>query len=663
MRPALALPRRLQFDPISHPPHLVLAGIILRWVHSGSRWRARLFYGLIIWQLVGLFLMVVAGPAFAAPDTDSGGNTAADPSVLGWMDIKDSSNIPVADYFIAIDHGNAVSLFTGGDKKVNLGIAPLLEAEYGLIKITVLIGLWIIDYGLSFEWMDYIATPFAKLGQAMEGFTSSIGIIGLFLTLAGGVAAIAIVRGHFSRATYQIVSAIIICTLMTTVLAHPVAELIGSDGYLAKARDIGMAASSGLAQGTGGSPTDSASARTKLQHSLADSFARKPTQIINFNTIVDKTSCKGVWETGIRGKNPDKLKDSIAKCNKDMKYAADHLSGDRIGTALLIWVMALVLLVFAAGLLGKVVLSVFLALINAIIFIIVGLGGTVAGPLQTTAYKCLCNIGLAILMIPVTVIYAGAYCSLLNSMLEVGGSPVRVMMLATLMLVIALLAFRRINAGLKQGQGNVLSWISQGGRELPNAQPSRAVQAAKHGVRRTSALAITAGAAALGVPPTITGLARHAGKGVRNAIKAPKTAATQNNQSNNNYNQYLKAHSYSQYANAYGQYTNAYGQWANTQNGNNTPAPAQAPVTGTRVTVMQQIQHLPPLHPAVATAVGAAPHRVSPTTSMPTATAAQRPGPITPHRQRATAPAPRRPQPTRPAQRRTTAAPQMASTP
>src|SRR5262249_15352121 len=152
------------------PVHLALAGMVLRWVHSGSRWRARIIYGLLIWQLIGLFVLVIAGPAFADPvATKPNAPNPADTSLLGWITVKDSSNIPISQYFIAVDQGNPVSLLPGldiNDKKANIVLAPILELEYGWIKITCQVALWIVGYGLSFHWLSFIATPFDKLGEA-----------------------------------------------------------------------------------------------------------------------------------------------------------------------------------------------------------------------------------------------------------------------------------------------------------------------------------------------------------------------------------------------------------------------------------------------------------------------------------------------------------------
>lgn len=124
--------RPLSWDT-THPPHLAVAGLILRWIHSGSRWRVRIVYGLLIWQMAGIFLLVIAGPAFADPTgaQPSGGDkpNPADTSMFGWIDVKDSSDIPVSQYFIAVDQGNAFSVIPGvnNDKKANIALAPILE--------------------------------------------------------------------------------------------------------------------------------------------------------------------------------------------------------------------------------------------------------------------------------------------------------------------------------------------------------------------------------------------------------------------------------------------------------------------------------------------------------------------------------------------------------
>ena len=509
-------PRPLLWD--NHcPPHLALMGMMLRWVHSGSRWRTRIVYGLLIWHLVGYFILLIAGPALAVPNTDAPKPSPADTSMFGWIDVKDSSKIPISKYFIAVDHGNAFSVVpgVGNDKKSNIALAPILELEYGLFKITCQLALWIIGYGLSFKWLDFIARPFDKLGQATETLTHNIGILTLALTVAGAVAALSIVRGRTSKAAYQVGSAVVIAALMASIFAHPVAALVGSNGYLAKARDVGISISAGITRGTNAvSPAGSDPTINELQTALADGFVRTPTQILNFNANADSNGCKGVWNTGIRSGDRNKLKNSIAQCGgsgKEMKYAADHLTGDRLASAMAMLVLSAILLAFGCYLMGKIVLTVVLALSNAIMLPVVGTLGVVAGGLQGMAFKMLCNLALSLIKIPLTVVYAGAYAALLGAMLDVDGNPIQVLLLSTILLIVAIVAFRRIEGGLKNSHGNVLSFLNRGGgsSELPKAPPSTLA-------RRSSALALQAGGAALGVPPTLTGLAVGAGRSVRN---------------------------------------------------------------------------------------------------------------------------------------------------
>lgn len=668
----LAMPRirPMTWDLANHPAHLAVAGMFLRWIHSGSRWRARIFYTLVIWQLVGMFLVVLAIPALGDPggagagstgaggETGSSAGTHADPSALGWMTsygVKDSSGIPISDYFIAVDKGNAINLLSGGDKKNNLALAPILEIEYGIFKITNQVALWILGYGLSFKWLDFIASPFLKLGEAMENFTHSIGLISLALVIAAGIAALAIVRGHISKAAYQVVSALVAVALMTTVFAHPVGMLLGSDGYLAKARDVGISVADGLTSSTGGSAAGDQPQITKLQAALADSFVRKPTQILNFNQVADNAGCKSVWEAGIRGKNPDKLKDAIAKCGgngKDMKYAADHLTGDRLATAALLTLLSLMLLAFGCYLVGKIVLSVILALTNAVILVVVGLGGTMVGPLQASAFKCAVNLGMAVLMIPVTVAYAGAYSSLLSNMLNVDGNPVQILILATVLLVLSVIAFRRITSGLKSGRSSALNFLNRHNTSPAPAQtPNRALQTLK-------LAALTTAGAAVGVPPSVSGLAYKAGRSLKASFQKPKVASGDQKVSTDSVKQYQE--NYKQYLENYAGAMELHNQAAAANQPavqhQTASAPAQPPSNRPRVAVQA-----PPLHPVIAEAIGARPQRPSAVASMPPIV--HRPGAIAPHRQRPSATAARRPQPARPAQSRPAAStPVFAST-
>ena len=642
-------PRPLLWDT-SCPPHLAAAQLVLRWVHSGSRWRARIAYALLIWHVIGFFVLAVAEPALADPTTtttNSGASSTnsssdapppspADTSMFGWIDVKDSSGIPVSAYFIAVDQGNALSVIPGvnSDKKANIALAPILELEYGLFKITCQIALWVIGYGLSFKWMDFIARPFAMLGDATGNLTHNIGILALALALAGGVAAFWVVRGHMSKAAYQIGSAIVITALMAGLFAHPISALVGSDGYLAKARDVGISISSGITHGAAASPAGDQPSINELQTSLADGFVRRPTQILNFNAQADANGCKGVWDSGIRSGDRNKLKDTIEKCGtagKRMKYAADHLTGDRLASAGFMLLLAAILLAFGCYLIGKIVLAVVIALSNAIMLPIVGTLGVVAGGLQGTAFKCLSNIAIAVIKIPLTVIYAGAYAALLGNMLDVKGNPIQVLLLSAVLLIVAVFAFRRIEAGLKNSHGNILSFLNRGGgsAELPKPPPSTLA-------RRGTALAMQAGGAALGVPPSLTGLAIGAGRAARHRLRGTGRGAHLAATRSHNQQQQQQAaaqyqhdanqwwhHQASQWWQAQQDPTSAQHQQPITPDGSAAPIPTSPPQPAPdsqsppppRVT--EYIREAPPMHPHVAAAVGAMPQQMQTAASLP----------------------------------------------
>lgn len=634
----------------TQPPHLAVPALVLRWVHSGGRFRRRAFYAVLIWQLVGIFVLSVAAPVFAAPNDNGGttnngggssstsapaGNKSKDPnpadtSMFGWISIKDSSNIPIADYFIAVDQGSAFSLIPGnGDKKANIALAPILELEYGIIKITVQFGIWVIIYGLSLKWLSFIAAPFNKLGSATEHITTSMPLLLLALTIAGGIAALAFMRGHHGKAAYQVGSAIVITGLMASFFAHPVAQLVGPDGYLAKARDVGVTISQGLADSTAESPAGEPSTINRLGTSLADGFLRTPTQLLNFNASADKLGCKEVWNKGIRSHDRDKLKDDIATCGKagkDMKFAADHLTGDRLASAAFIQLLASILLIFGCYLIGKMALLTVLALINALMLPVVGTLGVIAGVCQGMAFKCLCNIGLSLVKLSLTVIYAGAYTALLGSMLNntTIGSPTQTLVFCVLLLVIAIIASRRLEVGLRQGHSSALNFLTRGGpTEMPKPQVPSVVKS-------TATMALHAGAAALGVPPHVSGLAVAAGKNMRQRGRGPNQMpagaptgpsapdpSTQQqwwDQQNQWYGAqqqwYAQQQSQSQYFYS--------GSDATTQ-----PIPvinpnAPEPDPGrTAPSVSHYIQQAPPLHPAVASALNAMPQQIQPAASMP----------------------------------------------
>jgi hypothetical protein len=117
------------------------------WSRFGaSAWRRRL-----IWLALTLFALVVfpgcVGALAVAQDAAGATQGSSEIDGLSWMNIRDSSGIPLSDY-----------RFATGDESLFKPRATILWAVLGFEFIgyiaIVTTAIWLIGYALSFRWLD-----------------------------------------------------------------------------------------------------------------------------------------------------------------------------------------------------------------------------------------------------------------------------------------------------------------------------------------------------------------------------------------------------------------------------------------------------------------------------------------------------------------------------
>jgi hypothetical protein len=427
-------------------------------IHRGAQWvgatrlrriTARLLLGVIVLFVIPMTLGAVAT---AQTRTDTAGSSTID--AVGWMNVRDSSGVPLANYVFATNHG---SILHPG----NSALSTILDLEFAGFMGTEVTGIWVIDYVVSFRWLDLIARPLTRAAEALSGQVGTPILMAVAVSVGGVFVGVFVVRGHFSKATLQVVTMLAVALFGVPYLAHPMADVLSSDGLLAQGRDVGVAVAAGL---NGQSNPDTNVVVTSIQGTLADNFVRYPLQVWNFGHVVDDApACRAAWSAGVLAGSDDKVTSGMKRCGDVAAYAkAQNPNAGQICTGLLLLIFAAVLLMFGVYLSGKIVVAAAEAIYHAFMAIFgFAAGGFVYGPSQTFLVRNLVDSFVSAGKMVAFTLYLGLYALILGDVFkQAQGHGIAVIFIGGSFMIVGIVLLRRMSHGLTAGTGRIASQIS-----------------------------------------------------------------------------------------------------------------------------------------------------------------------------------------------------------
>lgn len=405
-----------------------------------SPWRRR-----IAWFMTFVVLVLVVPAALGAVATaQSGAAQASDTanSALSWMNIEDSDGVPVASYMFATDTGGVLSPI------VTITASLLLLVFVGWLVI-VTTAIWLIGYVLSFAWLDYLGGVLNGVADRLSGQIATPVVLTAAVTFGAFFVAYFVIRGFHAKATMQVVSMLGVALFGAYYLAHPLAEVLSSDGWLAQGRNVGIAVAAGL---NGNSQVDPANLVATMQADLADNIARKPLQVWNFGHVIDEQpSCRAAWSSGVRSGDREFLVSAVEHCGDySAAEAARNPGFGQIGAGVVILICGAIVLLFAV-VLGLRVLWAALDSVYHGFMAIFGFaaGGFVYGPTQTFLVRNIVDSMIAAASMAVYTVFLGVYLLFLADIFEQArGQEVRVLFVAAIVEIVAIRQLRRLAGGL-----------------------------------------------------------------------------------------------------------------------------------------------------------------------------------------------------------------------
>ncbi len=340
-------------------------------------------------KVMGLYLILAAvtDPVVHADDGQKSGGGDAFTMFLDTSNLKDKEGIEINRYStLPLDRGDA---FTFNKTIVGNILDFMWSVHYRIVSLS----LAVLHYVLSFEWLDWLLSPFMFIGAQVAPLMERMHIHPLILTLAAAVFSVAFFMMRRRGAALAELSIIlgIVSLISGSALANPTAQLrnhkgpdgtqqtgwllnsttwasdVASEIYLHDKKRQQVEAS-GMGQGlTNQKPQDI------ITRSLVSVLVREPYQLVAFGQNLDG-KCKTDFNNMVREKDykdtaSNERRDAITGSSgcSDTKKWVDNPDLYRAGDLLSYTLSALAPLFLVAVFIVLIFRTVFDACVNAVL--------------------------------------------------------------------------------------------------------------------------------------------------------------------------------------------------------------------------------------------------------------------------------------------------------
>jgi len=208
---------------------------------------------------------------------------AYDAPFLAGGDLHDSAGIPVANYIVLpLDRGDA---FTPGKMFIAFIVDPMWTGHLGVIAML----LELFGFVLSFEWVEWISTPFAAFADLLERALGDINWIPFALMISAVVGGLTLLSGKVAKGGVEMLVSACIAVMAAGILANPIASLTAANGALDTAQQYGAGLAAAVVSDDINAADSSVDADDIITDAvttqLVDIFIRIPAQTVTFGTV------------------------------------------------------------------------------------------------------------------------------------------------------------------------------------------------------------------------------------------------------------------------------------------------------------------------------------------------------------------------------------------
>ncbi|MFC9897813.1 hypothetical protein ACFVMC_29340 [Nocardia sp. NPDC127579] len=429
--------------------------------------RRRWTVGLSVAVLV-LFVFPGILGAVATAQSEPESVVSSTNSALGWMDVKDSSGVELSDYQFVTDPGSVLS---PGQTVISL----ILNLEFAGYMVIVTTAIWLVGFALSFRWLDMFGSALAGAAEGMTGSVATPMVLATAVSAGALCVGWFVVRGFHVKATMQVVTMVGLAIIGPVFLAHPLEEVLSSDGLLAQGRNVGIAVAAGM---NGDTTSDPATLVITMQGDLADNFARRPLQVWNFGHVIDeRPACAMAWSAGTNAGNADQVRNGLRMCGDASAYsAAENPTVGQIGAGLVVLASGTVLVLFAVYLSLKVMHAALDTIYHGFMSIFgFAAGGFIYGPTQTFLVRNVIDGIVAGFKMAAFTVFLGGYLLFVANLFEQArGQVMAVFIIGAIVELVAISQLKRLSLsidGANDWISNRVALTMQGTPNLRGAGP------------------------------------------------------------------------------------------------------------------------------------------------------------------------------------------------
>lgn len=408
-----------------------------------------------LWAVPLYLHVVVYSAALLFPPVANASVGTAQASLMA-LGVVDSYGVPLWKYTFTTDYGSVMDFGTRAT------LATLLQIEAGFFVAIGGFAIWLLTSAINFEFIKFLVIPFAGLAQSYAGRIIP-GVALIAAMVAGLFVAFNVMRGNTVRAASQAAVAVCVALVGAAMFHSPISWIISDNGPLISARNVAIS----LGANTVASSQQAEAYPRQLQGVLATEFVRQPLQMWNLSAVADETpACAAAWSAGVLSGDQDRIKDGIASCgapnSSTMKRSADEPSAGQIGTGLMLLCFIGVFAVFCIVLGLHIIGEFFRAVANAFRLLWDAAVGVIPGVAQSNLVNTFVAMMFSAVAMFAYVTFAVFVGNLAQETARFAGGGILGMFCALIVMVLALVATRRVSRGLKKSSDATTASILSG---------------------------------------------------------------------------------------------------------------------------------------------------------------------------------------------------------
>ncbi|MBE1877530.1 hypothetical protein [Myceligenerans pegani] len=325
---------------------------------------------------------------------------------ISGLHLEDTSGVSTDRFVLQWDTGPAWNPMNV-DSEIFSTLAGMFWSWY---RDIVAVQIWVLDWVLGMDWLDYVLSPLAGLSLIVQSMIAQIGLLSLTLIILAFVVGFWLLRGRYAGGFMELLIGCVIAALATGFLANPMGTIGGENGVIMQSRDAGMDIATGFATEGASFERDTAAIRDGLKGQLVDTLIRTPHQIINYGSMIDDTRCEGTYTDAV---GTDDAVERIGGCDDRYAESAQQIDAPKVVSTLSLLSTGFVFLLLSVVIVGGTLFAVVLLGWSAIKLLWQLPVGVVSSGTRAQLFRTFASIGLGCILVAMATMFLVAWMQML----------------------------------------------------------------------------------------------------------------------------------------------------------------------------------------------------------------------------------------------------------